>query len=95
MAVGQFISFVGVAGKSKLRIDNSTNGRFAVLVFILDIQIRDWFTNYGEEGLQNGRGGGACEVLPLQKREGGKSFSHAEGGGGTKSFGVVFMQQEF
>ena len=38
-------------------------------------------TNYGEggRGLQNGRGG-AREVLPLQKRGGGKSFSHSEGG---------------
>ena len=26
------------------------------------------------------RGGGACEVLPIQKGGGGKSFSHAEGG---------------
>ena len=30
-------------------------------------------------------GWGACEVLPLRKRWGGKSFSHAEGGG-TKGF---------
>ena len=38
-------------------------------------------TNYGEGGgLQNGRGGGASEVLPLRKGGGGKSFSHAEGG---------------
>ena len=36
-------------------------------------------TNYGEGGLQNGRGG-AREVLPLQKGGGGKSFSHSEGG---------------
>ena len=33
--------------------------------------------------------GGAREVLPLRKGGGGKSFSHAEGGG-TKSLGVVF-----
>ena len=35
----------------------------------------------GGGGLQNRRGG-ACEVLPLRKGggEGGKSFSHAEGG---------------
>ena len=46
-------------------------------------------TNYGEGGLQNGRG--ACEVLPLQKR-GWKTFSHTEGRG-TKGFGVVFMQK--
>ena len=38
-------------------------------------------------------GGGALEVLTLQKRGGGrKSFSHPEGGGGTTSFGVVFTQ---
>ena len=35
--------------------------------------------NYGEGGLQHGRGG-AREVLPLRKGGGGKSFSHAEGG---------------
>ena len=37
-------------------------------------------------GLQNGRGG--CEVLPLRKGVGGggagRSFSHAEGGGGAQ-----------
>ena len=33
-------------------------------------------------------GGGAREVLPLQK-EGGISLSHAEGGGGTTNFEVV------
>ena len=44
----------------------------------------------GGGGLQNGRG--ACEVLPLRKGGGGgKSFTHAEGGGGHKKFGVVFM----
>ena len=46
---------------------------------------------------ETGRGGG-CEVLPLQVDStrrgggGGKSFSHAEGGRDTKSFGVVFTQ---
>ena len=35
--------------------------------------------NYGEGGLQNGRGG-AREVLPLRKGVGGTSFSHSEGG---------------
>ena len=30
----------------------------------------------------------ASQVLPLQKGE-GKGFSHAEGSGGTTSFGVV------
>ena len=44
--------------------------------------MRDWslITEKGG-GLQNGRGGGASEVLPLQKRGGGgKGLSHAEGG---------------
>ena len=41
-------------------------------------------TNYGEGGLQNGRG--ALEVLPLRKGGGG-NFSHAEArGGGHKKF---------
>ena len=42
----------------------------------------DWSLNTGKGGgLQNGRGG-ACEVLLLRKwGGGGKSFSHAEGGG--------------
>ena len=47
--------------------------------------------NYGEGGLQNRRGRG-CAVFPLQRGGGRKRFSHAEGGGGTKSFGVVFTQ---
>ena len=47
---------------------------------------------YGSWGLQNGRGGGLVKFYPYKK--GGKSFtfSHAEVGGGTKSFGVVFTQ---
>ena len=40
-------------------------------------------TNYGEGGLQNGKGGGgAREVLPLRKGGGGRA---------TKSCGVVYM----
>ena len=46
-------------------------------------------TNYGERGLQNGRGGGAPEVLPLRKG-GGKSFSNAEGGH-NKFWGSFYM----
>ena len=41
-------------------------------------------TNYGEVGggggYKTGGGGGASEALPLQKGEGRKSWSHAEGG---------------
>ena len=44
----------------------------------------------GGGGLQNGRGGGACEVLPLRK--GGAEKVLAMLKGGTKSFGVVFKQ---
>ena len=44
----------------------------------------------GSGGLQNRRGG-HVKFTPM-KRGGGKSFSHAEGGGGTTSFGVVFKQ---
>ena len=41
-------------------------------------------TNYREgAGYKTGRGGGACEVLPLRKG-GGEGFTHAEGGGGDK-----------
>ena len=46
--------------------------------------------NYGEGGLQNGRGG-QVKFCPYVKGGGGKCFRHAEGGGGTKSFRVVFM----
>ena len=33
------------------------------------------------------------KFYPYKKRGGGESFSHAEGGGVTKSFGVVLMQE--
>ena len=41
-------------------------------------------TNYGEWGATKQEGGGACEVLPLKKGE-----------GGTESFGVVFLHISF
>ena len=56
------------------------------------------FYNARDWPLITGMGGGyktgVSEVLPLRKRGGGKSFSHAEGGGGigTKRFGVVCPQ---
>ena len=54
--------------------------------------VKGLVTNYWEGGYKTG-GGGACEVLLLRKRgEGGKSFRHAKGGGGTKSFRVVFIR---
>ena len=49
----------------------------------------------GGGGLQNRRGWGSSEVLPLQKRGDGKGFIHPEGvcvGGGTTSFGVVLTR---
>ena len=49
--------------------------------------VRDWSLIMGRGAAI--REGGVCEVLPLRKG-GQKSFSHAEGGG-TTSFGVVFM----
>ena len=44
--------------------------------------IKDWslITGRGEGGYKTGCG--ASDVLPLQKRGDGTSFSHAEGGGG-------------
>ena len=48
-------------------------------------------TNYGEGGYKTG--GGDVKFYPYEKGggEGGKSFSHAEGGG-TKCFRVFFTQ---
>ena len=44
-------------------------------------ELRDWSLITGRGGGYKTGGGGACEVLPLRKGgEGGKSFSHAEGG---------------
>ena len=43
------------------------------------LQVRDWSLITGRGGATK-REGGACEVLPLRKGGGGKSFSHAEGG---------------
>ena len=52
--------------------------------------LRDWSLITGRGGgLQNGRGV-AHEVLPLRKGEGGKSFSHAEGGGHKKFWGSFY-----
>ena len=47
--------------------------------------IRDWLLIMweGGGGLQNGRGGGTLIFTPT-KRGGGKSFSHAESGGGAQ-----------
>ena len=47
-------------------------------------------TNYGEGGGYKTGGGGHVKFEPYEKG-GGKSFSHAEGGG-TKSFGIGFTR---
>ena len=47
-------------------------------------QLRDWSLITGRGGSYKTGGGGACEVLPLQKGGGGIFFSHAEGGGGAQ-----------
>ena len=52
---------------------------------------KELVTNYGEGGLQNGRGG-PHEVLPLRKGGGGAEKVLAMLKGGTTSFGVVFTQ---
>ena len=54
--------------------------------------IREWSLVTGRGGGYK-MGGGACEVLPLQKGGGGvgKSFSHAAGGV-TIHFGVVLSR---
>ena len=46
--------------------------------FIVYIALRDWSLITGRGGYKTG--GGAREVLPLQKGGGGKSLSHAEEG---------------
>ena len=42
--------------------------------------LRDWSLITGRGGATKREGGGAREVLPLEKGGGGKSFSRAEGG---------------
>ena len=50
--------------------------------------IRDWSLITGREGLQNGRGGGgAREVLPLQKGGAEKVLAMLNGGGAHKVLG--------
>ena len=56
----------------------------------LQLVIRDWSLITGRGGLQNGRGGGACEVLPLRK--GGAEKVLAMLKGGTKNIGLVFTR---
>ena len=53
--------------------------------------LRDWLLIMGRGGYKTG-GGGHVKIYPYDKEGGGgKSFSHAKGGG-TKSFWVVFTR---
>ena len=57
------------------------------------VRYRDWSLITGRGGYKTG--GGPCKVLSLCKREGGKSFSHAEvgwGGGHNKFWGSFYME---
>ena len=49
---------------------------------------RDWLLFMGRGGTNRKGGRGVSDVLPLPK---GGWVSHAEGGGGQISFGVVFL----
>ena len=51
--------------------------------------VRDWSLIMGRGCLQNGRGGGASEVLPLQKKGGGAEQVLAMLKGVTTCFEVV------
>ena len=52
--------------------------------------LRDWSLITGRGGgLQNGRGG-TLRFTPTKRGGGGKSFSHAEGGGHNKFWGSFY-----
>ena len=55
--------------------------------------LRDWSLITGR-GAAEREGGGACEVIPLQKGEEAENVLAMlkRGRGGRQSFGVVFMQ---
>ena len=62
-----------------------------IFIYIL----RDWSLITGGGGATKREGGGAREVLPLQKGGGGGAetvLAMLKGGWGTKSFGVVFTR---
>ena len=57
---------------------------------IQSTKLREWSLIKWRGGGYKTGGGEASEVLPLQKREGRKCFSHAQRGkGGTTNFEVV------
>ena len=55
--------------------------------FVFGLEFRDWSLITGRGGYKTG-GGGAC--FTPTKRGGGKSFSHAEGGGHDKFWGSFY-----
>ena len=70
--------FIPITLTGKLGSIENRIGEVWIILIIKDL--RDWSLIKGRGGLQNGRGEGACEVLPLRRGGGGgKSFSHAEG----------------
>ena len=75
--------------QSRMEINHSIEGRYAGSHYTIK-PLRDWSLITGMGGATK-REGGRCEVLPLRKGGGRKSFSHAEGGG-KKRFGVFFMR---
>ena len=60
-----------------------------VTVCLIRDHLRDWSLITGREGLQNGRGGGAREVLPLRKG-GGEVLAMLKGGGHNKFWGSFY-----
>ena len=53
-------------------------------LYPLRLLLKGLVTNYGEGGIQNGRG--YVKFYAYRKGGGGKSFSHAEGAGGYNTF---------
>ena len=62
--------------------DNLLNRASYSSVYYKHLEVRDWSLNMG--GAQNGRGE-HVKFYPYEKG-GGKSFNHADGGGGHKQF---------
>ena len=50
---------------------------------------KELVTNYGDRGGYKTKGGGHVKFYPYEKGEGG-SFSHAEGSGHTKFWGIFY-----
>ena len=82
-----------VGGNANFSFYVGGNANFSVFRFQHVGIPKGLVTNYGEGGgLQNGRGGGACEVLPLQKKGGGAEnvLAMLKGGGHKKFWGSPY-----